>query len=156
MGQRESCAKNTPNLTPKVSLELTLIPGIPGPGNTMGESDTNADTWERTLPHREREQMVTHQMFPPPELKGKLQRFVITICPNPELHRNVLIGGNCSNTTVKCRKFNTHWSGDAEGKGLAGALTHSHCRHTSRSCQPLELGGIEAGALAAAAWAPQK
>ncbi|KAH1181240.1 hypothetical protein KIL84_002174, partial [Mauremys mutica] len=53
MRQRESCEKNAQNLTPEGSLELTLVPGIPGPGNTMGESDPNADTWERTSPHRE-------------------------------------------------------------------------------------------------------
>lgn len=120
----------TQHLTPEGSLELTLCPRLPGPGNMTGESDSKADTQERISPHRERGEMATHLMFPPPELKGKQQQFVIILCLNPQLHRNVLIGGNCINMTVKCRKFNTYWSEDAEAKGLTVAPTHSHCRHT--------------------------
>lgn len=93
-----------------------MFQGFQGQEGQRGKSDRNTDTWERTSPHRERGEMATHQMFPPSELTGKLQRFVIILCPNPHLHWNVLIGGNCINTTVKCRKSNTHWSGECRGE----------------------------------------
>ncbi|EMP41692.1 Butyrophilin subfamily 3 member A3 [Chelonia mydas] len=67
VGKDNHKEKNAQNLNPEViCVTDSLVPGIPGPGNMMGESDPTTDTLGRTLPERKSGEMETLKDFSPP------------------------------------------------------------------------------------------